>query len=157
MCTAYSMSKHGINAFSNGLRKEVKRFGIKVIKIEPGMFKTNIYHEIKLRIARLWKTTNDEVRNAYGINYDQELLQLLEEFYHTEYDKTLDAVDSIFEAITVDEPKIVYTPAGFLQRIYILLLNYAPLELQDIFMNHDFFNIIQFYRFDLRKFINVFK
>ena len=36
---AYSMSKKACIAFSDGLRQEMKKFNIKVITIEPGLYK----------------------------------------------------------------------------------------------------------------------
>lgn len=38
----YSASKHAVEGFSESLSQEVRTFGIKVIVIEPGDFKTNI-------------------------------------------------------------------------------------------------------------------
>lgn len=39
----YSASKHGLEALSDALRLEVADFGVKVILVEPGTFKTDIW------------------------------------------------------------------------------------------------------------------
>lgn len=36
---AYSMSKKACIAFSDGLRQEMAKFGVKVITIEPGLYR----------------------------------------------------------------------------------------------------------------------
>ena len=47
--TSYSMSKFALEAFSGGLRYELKPWGVSVHVIEPGMFKTNILGKDKLQ------------------------------------------------------------------------------------------------------------
>lgn len=37
--TVYAMSKHALIAFADGLRKEVYKFGVSVVTIEPFYFK----------------------------------------------------------------------------------------------------------------------
>lgn len=41
--SAYSATKHALEGFSESLRLEVKPFGIDVVLIEPGSYKTNIW------------------------------------------------------------------------------------------------------------------
>jgi NAD(P)-dependent dehydrogenase (short-subunit alcohol dehydrogenase family) len=48
----YQASKHALEAASDALRVEVARDGIKVILIEPGGVKTNIWEEMKADLAR---------------------------------------------------------------------------------------------------------
>jgi NAD(P)-dependent dehydrogenase (short-subunit alcohol dehydrogenase family) len=48
----YQASKHALEAVSDALRVEVARDGIKVILIEPGGVKTNIWEEMKADVAR---------------------------------------------------------------------------------------------------------
>jgi len=38
----YAISKHGIEAYSDALRRELSIFGIRVIKVQPGPFKTSM-------------------------------------------------------------------------------------------------------------------
>lgn len=39
---SYSMSKHAVEAYSDSLRRELMLLGIKVVKIQPGPFRTNM-------------------------------------------------------------------------------------------------------------------
>ena len=41
---AYSVSKHGIEAYSDVLRLEMKKWGVKVITILPTAFKTGEHY-----------------------------------------------------------------------------------------------------------------
>ena len=42
----YTMSKHALEIYNDSLRREVKEFGIKVINIRPGAFKTSMQSKI---------------------------------------------------------------------------------------------------------------
>ena len=68
------MSKYGVEAFSDGLRYELKPYGISVHLIEPGMVKTNILSP-KLctdYINHSWEKLNDETKKEYGQEYKDE-------------------------------------------------------------------------------------
>ncbi|MCR4336615.1 MAG: SDR family NAD(P)-dependent oxidoreductase, partial [Candidatus Omnitrophica bacterium] len=43
--SAYNASKWALEGFSEGLRYELKPFGIDVLLVEPGTYKTKIFHE----------------------------------------------------------------------------------------------------------------
>ena len=66
--SAYSMSKHAVEAFSDSLRREVKCFGVDVITIEPGFFKTNIIDPVKQTEAAraLFLSAPAATQEAYG-------------------------------------------------------------------------------------------
>lgn len=53
----YSASKFGVMGYSEGLRKELQEFGIKVATVCPGMVKTNFLNkkEYKFREEKVWK------------------------------------------------------------------------------------------------------
>ncbi|RSD25399.1 SDR family oxidoreductase [Mesobacillus subterraneus] len=44
--SAYSASKHALEGYSESLRLELKPFGIDVVLIEPGSYKTNIWESV---------------------------------------------------------------------------------------------------------------
>ena len=48
---AYAMSKHAIEAYSDSLRRELALLGVKVIKIQPGPFKTDMLDSIEKRFT----------------------------------------------------------------------------------------------------------
>ena len=66
--SAYAISKHGVEAFSDALRREVKAFGIDVVTISPGFFATQIT-DSTMQTARsraLWNKAPAEAKASYG-------------------------------------------------------------------------------------------
>ncbi|XP_059539283.1 retinol dehydrogenase 16-like isoform X2 [Myotis daubentonii] len=64
----YCISKHGVEAFSDSLRRELSHFGVKVAIIEPGLFKTFVSSPAMLSRSyqETWDKASPEVKEAYG-------------------------------------------------------------------------------------------
>ena len=62
------MSKFAVEAFSDGLRYEMKPFGISVHLIEPGMVKTNILNpdHISKGLENTYDKIDDNMKEEYG-------------------------------------------------------------------------------------------
>lgn len=67
----YCLSKYGVEAFSDSLRREMEHFGIKVSIIEPGFFKTTVTRPdlIEADLRRLWTRLPQDVKDSYGTSY----------------------------------------------------------------------------------------
>ena len=63
--TAYTASKFAIRGFSESLRTEVSRFGIKVLQVHPGGIKTNVANNARLG-ANLTRGNVDQVRSSFN-------------------------------------------------------------------------------------------
>lgn len=77
---AYSISKFGVEAFSDCLRNEMKHFGVTVHIIEPGNFKTNISSVERncQQLEGLWAKLDIETKESYGKEYyDQGIVTML--------------------------------------------------------------------------------
>ena len=65
------MSKYGVEAFSDALRREMHPWGVKVSMLEPGFFATNIaapdFLESELR--RGWNRLSEDLKNDYGEDF----------------------------------------------------------------------------------------
>jgi NAD(P)-dependent dehydrogenase (short-subunit alcohol dehydrogenase family) len=70
---AYSVAKYGAEAFSDGIRRELAPFGIRVSIIEPGFFQTDLTNPQRLEEGwlQLWNSLDKEVQNEYGEKYYQ--------------------------------------------------------------------------------------
>jgi NAD(P)-dependent dehydrogenase (short-subunit alcohol dehydrogenase family) len=117
----YCMSKYASLAFTEGLRREVAKFGVKVISIEPYFFDTKMTQEeaIGKEVEKIWKASSKEVRDAYGEHYMKRLTKqskLIRPFVI----KTLDPVIKAFKhAITATRPQYHYVCADFSTRMMI--------------------------------------
>ena len=71
--SAYSISKFGVEAFSDALRRELGPSGVKVSVIEPGFFRTNITNKDNLRDQwrGLWTNLDHSLQEEYGDNFYQ--------------------------------------------------------------------------------------
>ncbi|NWX25035.1 RDH16 dehydrogenase, partial [Aegotheles bennettii] len=70
----YCISKYGVEAFSDSLRLEMRRFGVKVSMIEPGYFKTAITatENLEKNFLSIWEKVPEETKASYGENYLKE-------------------------------------------------------------------------------------
>ncbi|NXY02787.1 RDH7 dehydrogenase, partial [Pteruthius melanotis] len=67
----YSLSKWGMEAFSDTLRIEMKHFGVKVSIVEHGFFKAEVVHSniLEKYLFKLWNRLTPEIRDSYGEKY----------------------------------------------------------------------------------------
>ncbi len=93
--SAYATSKWALEAFSESLRQELRLFGIQVLLIEPGTYKTKIFHD-NARYAKNFDnpqspyyTYSQQLKNKVlnYVNYDchkdpEEIAVLIEKLIH---------------------------------------------------------------------------
>lgn len=125
--SVYSASKGALELITEGLRMEVKQFGIHITNIAPGDFATNI---------------------AAG-RYHAPLVQ--GSAYHKAYDATLDMMnthvdsgsnpqqmaEAVYKVIQAPNPDIHYKVGAFLQKFSIVLKRILPDKMYEkMLMNH---------------------
>ncbi|XP_049640009.1 retinol dehydrogenase 16-like [Suncus etruscus] len=131
----YSISKFGIESFSDSLRRELSFFGVKVAVIEPGAFKTEISHSMtisqNLQIA--WNKASPEVKEIYGDKFltDSKLIQSLQ-LYKAKLDLKL-VTDCMEHALISCHPRTRYS-AGWDAKFIYIPLSYMPTFLVDAFL-----------------------
>ena len=119
------MSKHAVISFSDALRREMNKWGVKVSTIEPTAFKTTMTSESYLNqlMDKKWKETTDSVRNAYGLKYFESQKNIIFDVlkYIKPGDKDI-VVNDILDAIINVRPKISYQPSdGIISRFAVLI------------------------------------
>lgn len=62
----YAASKFAVRAFTDSLRREISRFGVKVILVEPGPIKTAIWEKSLAKSHDLEQRLSPEMRKVYG-------------------------------------------------------------------------------------------
>lgn len=116
--SAYGVTKHGIETFSDCLRVEMARFGVKVSLVEPGNFSTctaivkgeNYQRLLKARDA-MWEAASPEVKETYGKEY---FFAQYERLSHltSSYPNCDPVSDAIEDALANENPAARYLVAG---------------------------------------------
>ena len=100
MIGAYSMSKHGIEAFSDALAAELSPFGVRVSLIEPGNYGTSIGRNMLART---------DTAAVHGSRFERQWRSALVTLGRFEQNPPPDAVaDAAFDALTSANPKHRY-------------------------------------------------
>ena len=82
---SYSVTKYGVEAFSDALRREMQPWGIKVSMLEPGAFLTYLCSPdtLERELRQAWNTLSDELKNDYGEDYLNRGINLMVRVWHS--------------------------------------------------------------------------
>ncbi|XP_072317506.1 retinol dehydrogenase 7-like [Eucyclogobius newberryi] len=129
----YTVSKYGVEAFNDSLRLNMRDFGVKVLCIEPGFFKTNVTNADLLgkSVTSLWEKLPQETKDDYGPHYLDKALKVLK----TEVARMSDAdlmkvVNCMEHAVSAVRPRTRYSP-GWDAKFFWLPLSYMPTCITD--------------------------
>ncbi|XP_062059400.1 retinol dehydrogenase 16-like isoform X2 [Lepus europaeus] len=128
----YGISKHGVEAFSDSLRRELSPFGVKVAIIEPGSFKTNMADpkSFMQSLRAAWERAGPEVRAIYGEEFLASYMKLGQSF-KSPFRQDLPLVTDCMEhALTACHPRTRYSP-GWDAKLFFLPMSYMPTFLVD--------------------------
>lgn len=125
--SVYSASKGALELITEGLRMEVKSFGIQITNVAPGDFATNIasgrFH------APLIKGS------AYEIPYGN-TLQLMNEHVGSGSNPN-EIAEAVYQIIQNSNPRIHYKVGAFMQKFSIVLKRILPDKVYEkMLMNH---------------------
>ncbi|XP_061548900.1 retinol dehydrogenase 1 isoform X2 [Phycodurus eques] len=129
----YCLSKWGVEAFSDSLRRDMKHFGIKVSIIEPGFFKTNVTRLdlIEGDLKRLWTRLPQEVKCSYGETYFDDYVKAQAFSMGILCSPRISMVTSCMKhALTACFPRTRYT-AGWDAKLLWIPLSYLPSFVSD--------------------------
>uniref|UniRef100_A0A452FNT5 Retinol dehydrogenase 16 n=1 Tax=Capra hircus TaxID=9925 RepID=A0A452FNT5_CAPHI len=122
----YCMSKYGVEAFSDSLRRELSYFGVKVVMIEPGYFSTNVTSLKGFLRTLLHKLIPKSGWIEVKIYLDSF------SFWTTTCCQDLSLVTNCMEhALTACHPRTRYSPGWDAKFIY-LPMSYLPSFLVDL-------------------------
>jgi NAD(P)-dependent dehydrogenase (short-subunit alcohol dehydrogenase family) len=98
----YSMTKHAIEAYTDSLSKEMKKFDVQVSVIEPGNYASKIGPTAKSRLI-------EKGYNAPGSLYEEEMTEFLEGSWDGSGDKDpAEVAEAALHAMSSDEPLLRY-------------------------------------------------
>ncbi|XP_052021006.1 retinol dehydrogenase 7 isoform X1 [Apodemus sylvaticus] len=128
----YSISKYGVEAFSDSLRRELSYFGVKVAIIEPGGFKTNVSNIGRLSqgLEKLWYKATSEAKEIYDKNFLNSYVKAMKSLGETCSEDLSVATDCMEHALTSCHPRTRYS-AGWDAKLFYLPLSYLPTFLVD--------------------------
>ncbi|KAM9802550.1 retinol dehydrogenase 7-like [Syngnathus typhle] len=129
----YCVSKYGVEAFNDSLRLNLAPFGVKVLCIEPGFFKTNVTDPeiIEKNGKRLWDRLPQDVKDDYGENYVERALETIVAKCQLLTDSNLMKVIGCMEhAVAAVHPRTRYSP-GWDAKFIWLPLSYMPAFITD--------------------------
>jgi len=132
------MSKHAIRSFSDGLRRELHKSDIKVITIEPTMYRTPIadWNSIKNNIDVIWNQTPIEVQSGYNEKWRNFFEKRTELTLKLTRKQTNEVIDALIEAITLEKPQIYYRCGSFMDLSTLWPMSYLPEYIQDFILNY---------------------
>uniref|UniRef100_A0A668AQE0 Retinol dehydrogenase 1 n=1 Tax=Myripristis murdjan TaxID=586833 RepID=A0A668AQE0_9TELE len=131
----YCLSKWGVEAFSDSLRRDMYYFGIKVGIIEPGLFKTALTRVdlIEDDQKRLWDHLPQDVKDSYGANYFHNYIKAQNFSMGILCSSDLSKVTNCMQhALTARYPRTRYA-AGWDAKLLWIPLSYLPSFIQDFF------------------------
>lgn len=135
--TSYSMSKYALEAFSDGLRYEMKPWGVSVHIVEPGMFQTNILDQkgLETEWSKIWLNQPDEIRQSYGEAYYKGAMLTTRDLVDKLASKKIHkVVDAVAHAVTSRYPKSRY-PVGFDANTLWMVIATLPTPIGDFITN----------------------
>ncbi|KAM6894108.1 retinol dehydrogenase 7-like [Xenentodon cancila] len=135
----YPVSKFAVEAFTDSLRLGMAQFGVKVLCIEPGFFKTNVTDSnIQIKNAQmLWDRLPQDVKDEYGSDFLLKVRDVITEKLATMSSGDLMKVVSCMEhAVSAAWPRKRYSP-GWDAKFFWLPLSYMPTCVTDYLLLKD--------------------
>ncbi|XP_055070555.2 retinol dehydrogenase 1 [Misgurnus anguillicaudatus] len=133
----YCLSKWGVEAFSDSLRRDMCHFGIRVSIIEPGFFKTQVTDLglIEDDLKKRWNGLPAEVRRSYGDSYLQEYMKCQAFSMGILCSSDISKVTScMVHALSARNPRTRYA-AGWDAKLFWIPLSYMPTCVADFIMS----------------------
>ncbi len=102
MLGAYNMSKFAVEAYTEVLAKELKKFGVGVSMVEPGNYNSKIIKTMKRRMQQNDTSTDTQ--------YQKEMQQLFQYFTEdrSNHKDPIEVANAVFDAISSKNPKLRY-------------------------------------------------
>uniref|UniRef100_A0A0R3RP39 SDR family NAD(P)-dependent oxidoreductase n=1 Tax=Elaeophora elaphi TaxID=1147741 RepID=A0A0R3RP39_9BILA len=127
----YSTSKFAVEAYSIVIRHELQPYGVDVIEIVPGCFKTGLFNvqRLKKSIDTVWCRASQEMRDEYEYDYNEKVRTYMTVVQSRILNKnTTRVIDSYHEAVVAKRPKLLYR-IGWDVLLAFFLFSWLPVRL----------------------------
>ncbi|XP_002814706.3 17-beta-hydroxysteroid dehydrogenase type 6-like, partial [Pongo abelii] len=128
----YCVSKYGVEAFSDILRREIQHFGVKISIDELGYFRTgmtNLTQSLE-RMKQSWKEAPKHIKETYGQQYFDAFYSIMKEGLLNCSTNLNLVTDCMEHALTLVHPQTRYS-AGWDAKFFFIPLSYLPTSLAD--------------------------
>ncbi|XP_075447582.1 retinol dehydrogenase 16-like [Ascaphus truei] len=128
----YNISRHGVEAFSDSLRRELRPFGVRVSIIEPGAYKTlaNDPQTILQSIQAVWSRVPQYIQDSYGQQYFWDYCKIIQYKASMCNPHLTQVTDCMEHALTAVHPWTRYS-AGWSTKLLYLPVSYLPTVISD--------------------------
>ncbi|KAM9321189.1 retinol dehydrogenase 7-like [Gastrophryne carolinensis] len=132
----YCISKFGVEAFSDSLRRELKHFGVKVSIINPDFFRTSILNAQRLKdsLTEKWNKLPQKVQNDYSKKSYDTYCNFIDKLANLTNTKLTVVTDCMEHALTAMYPWTRYA-AGWYSKLFYCPLSYLPTPVADYFLD----------------------
>ncbi|XP_075363314.1 D-beta-hydroxybutyrate dehydrogenase, mitochondrial-like isoform X4 [Mycteria americana] len=133
--SCYCISKFGVAAFSDCLRQEMYRWGVRVILVEPSNFvaATGILtaDSIDKQAEALWSEASNTVREDYGREYFSHHVALMKSFINSGLKDMSLVLNDITDALTSTHPNNRYSPMETYWWVRLQVMTHLPTAIAD--------------------------
>ncbi|XP_029883763.1 D-beta-hydroxybutyrate dehydrogenase, mitochondrial-like isoform X4 [Aquila chrysaetos chrysaetos] len=133
--SCYCISKFGVAAFSDCLRQEMYRWGVRVILVEPSNFvaATGILtaDSIDKQADALWRGASDTVQEDYGREYFTRHVALMKSFINSGLKDMSLVLNDITDALTSPSPNNRYNPMETYWWVRLQVVTHLPTAIAD--------------------------
>ncbi|XP_072019457.1 D-beta-hydroxybutyrate dehydrogenase, mitochondrial-like [Amphiura filiformis] len=139
--SAYGMSKMAADIFSDVLRYEMHKWGVKVSIIQPGAYGattliSKFFNSDQVRADFIWNGMDEGTQQVYGRPYVDEIQQCVSDWVKYDcYTDNTPVIDAMIDAILSKHPKHRYVVGGLIASLMwpdIIRFNMFPTWLSDI-------------------------
>ncbi|XP_020611545.1 retinol dehydrogenase 3-like isoform X1 [Orbicella faveolata] len=138
----YCITKYGVEAFADSLRREMRPFEVQVSVIQPGATQTPMLNDELLasRLKELWDNLPSDKRLEYGEEYLKNAIQGFRDWCKSGSNKVSHVIDAIVSPLTSQFPKERYV-IGW-DAWQLKLSSHLPEVLQDLLVKDFPFKIV---------------
>ncbi|KAL0275592.1 UNVERIFIED_CONTAM: hypothetical protein PYX00_003401 [Menopon gallinae] len=132
----YCSMKFGVEAFSDCLRLEMRRWGVDVVVVEPGDYTTgNVWfddHKLMQDARNMWRQMTDEAKQDYGKDYFEFQVRSLERYTKGPETDLIPVIRSLTDAVSRSFPLSRYTPVTRSEKIQAFVSDHLPRSVYEI-------------------------